>query len=175
MMRVSPDGRRALLRDQRGWRLLDADSGAPLADIAPFAVSPGDRRRMLPVFLADGRILARRSSAQGVVLELRDRDGSQIKELQLEIQGRILLGAQPGPQQIWLIQAWGIASEARLLEVDLDTGSVVERARGVLPASNFGTELDPQSPGGFARWLVDADQRLRFLEPGGALVDPLAE
>ena len=175
MVRASPDGRRALVRDQRGWRLLDADSGSVIAEIAPFEAWPGERRRQLPAFLADGRILTRLRADAGLALGVLDRDGTPIKELRLPLSGHVFLASQPSLQRIWLVQTGAAASDARLVEVDLDDGSLVERGRGLFPAAGYGSGLDVPPIGDGARWLLDATERVRNLRPDGTIVDPLAE
>jgi hypothetical protein len=174
-MSASLDGRRVLVRDQNGWRLLDADGGRLLAVVSGLDSSkPSSDGPHRPLFLPDGRVVVRQRTNGLSELHFLDRDGKPLSAIALGPATRVVPAGLPGPDTFWL--AAYSREEPRLLEISLAASppTVRELARNVLPALMYEPSVNEgQLPtGAAARWLVDIHGRLRFLRQDGVLTSP---
>jgi hypothetical protein len=189
-VRVSPDRSRLLVLDRpedRPSLTLRDGNGALLSEITPGGsvrseiTPPGSTTRVTADFLSDGRIVVLQKDA-AVGVRILSPDGTEERTLVLE--GRwsgMVLGGEAAPGRMLVGLHAGLQTDSETVVVDLSTGRVVRRERGVMPLAaawfysrDAGT-LRP-APGSLAARLVrGVDGRIVELDPdNGARRDVLA-
>jgi hypothetical protein len=154
--RPSPDWSRVLLLDASGLRLHDA-GGAHLGTL----VSSWTSQDQLAGWLSDSRIWTVEGQAAGLALGVFGPDGRPA--LAVRVAGRfpVQVGAEVTPGQLALAPSSDSAAGSETVFVDLETGSVKRRERGVRPALYGGWRMGdaPVAPGSFASRLFLTDER----------------
>jgi ABC-2 family transporter protein len=158
MADVSPDGASILARRGERCFVLDAGTGAVLAEL-PVA------RRSRAAFLADGRI-ALVAGGRDKELRIFSRDFAPERSFRFA-GGYLHLGGQPASDQLIVAAAprvpgsvqWG---RSQVLLLDLATGSMRRLGRGLVPAA--GPDVGPQSAGSTLFWRGEGSRLVR-LEP----------
>lgn len=171
---LSLDGGRLLVQDglQGPSRLFDLRTGREIASLAP---GPGPRWLTSPRFLADGRIVFRKSRQ-----ELQIFSPDLVPERIFRFDGVLSseIGGQPAPGRLIVATAkkgrasFNDPSPWQILLLDLATGEVRNLATGLLPAegpnrgpASAGSRLFLDGQGGLVS-LAPATGKTRVLVPG---------
>jgi hypothetical protein len=150
---------RAVLPDDEGGRLATVDAGVHLRDGATGALlatlsASGDN--VTTSFLADGRVVVGESRFRAdepgrpaTTLGLFDRDGAKLGEMVLDLRPPgLTVGPEVSPGKILVASFRSPLVDEDTLLVDVAAGRVVERLRGLRPATGFSIGPSASAAGG---------------------------
>lgn len=160
---IGPDGWHAAVRVWNGpLRLADLRTGTVLATMPP------GEEGAVPRFLADGRLLLDRRTADGATLRLLDKDGAEIRRFAFPAL-RVSVGGEIQPGRLTLATTSLRGSIAELANwsavlLNLEDGRTTPIGRGLIPLVR---DLSPFDRGASTPQSIGSHL---FLQTGGSLV-----